>query len=218
MRARPGAAIGAHSSDATAAPHILRSARSCVNECDAGRPADLEPLRPLFQSRRPRSRRRPEARCGRCRGLRQGLRGQGGGPGRQGAGRGGRQVRGAERPDGPHRLLCLALLCAGHGRSRARSVLAGRLRVADRHRHQAGVLQTGDQQARRRRPGRQAEGSGPGQVRPVAARSSRLTARTSCPTSWRRRCTRSTSSAAPPGRACSTRPSRACAIRSATSC
>ena len=42
--------------------------------------------------------------------------------------------------------------------------------------------------------------------------------RTSSPTSWRRRCTRNTSSAAPPGRACSTRPSRGCAIPSATRC
>ena len=44
------------------------------------------------------------------------------------------------------------------------------------------------------------------------------TGRTSSPTSWRRRCTRSMSSAAPPGRACSTRPSPGCAIRFATRC
>ena len=82
----------------------------------------------------------------------------------------GRRIRGAERPDGPHRLLRLALLRAGHGRSRARPLLAGHLPGADRHRRQAGVLPAGDQQARRRRSGGQAEGPGARQIRPLAAR------------------------------------------------
>ena len=130
------------------------------------------------------------------------------GAGRKGAGWRGRRIRGAERPDGPHRLLRLTLLRAGHGRSRARPFLAGRFPGADRRRRRAGVLHgwrstsstTPTWPPSRRIP------RWPSTARGCAT--SRFTVRTSSPTRWRRRCTRSTSSAAPPGRACSTRPSR----------
>ena len=56
------------------------------------------------------------------------------------------------------------------------------------------------------------------QVRAVAARPARLPPAPALRRAREGCCTRSTSSAAPPGRACSTRPSRGCAIPSATRC
>ena len=80
------------------------------------------------------------------------------------------------------------------------------------------VLPARAEQARGRRPRGQAEGPALAKYAPVAARPALSTGRTSSPTSWRRPAREVRSSAAPPGRACSTRPSRGCAIPSATRC
>ena len=218
-RARPPQRrMRACSGDAAKAPHIFRSARSLLNECHAGRSADLESGRSLFQPDRTRSRRRPQARR---RPTREAFARdyEGKVAGLDGKALGGAVARFEKLQDlmgriGSYASLYYAQDMADPERGRfSQNVSEALTDIGTRlvfFRLELNKLEDADLAARQKDPALAKYGRG--------CATSACSARTSSPTSWRRRCTRNTSSATPPGRACSTRPSRACAILSATRC